>query len=246
MTINQDSQWQAAIQQVVDQDDSGFCLRISLEEAANSKLEKTIQNILVKFGKPIEQCDLIIDERAPNFEPLDGFVDLLEAIIINLPYLNQWRSFILIGTSFPASLSFLKKCPQMNIPRYEWRTYKRLYVKLRSSGIRIPCFGDYAINHPDVVTIDPRTMKTTANIRYTIDDNWLVVRGKTLREFGYEQHRDLCRRIENSTYFSAGDRYVYNCSRGTVKPGNSTTWRRMGTNHHLTMVAQDVANIAVS
>lgn len=251
MAINQDSQWQSAIQQVADQDNRGFCLRISLEEAANSRLGKSIQELLEKFNKRVEQCDLIIDERAPNFEPLDGFVSMLETIIRNLPYLNQWRSFALIGTSFPSSLSILKSNPQKIIPRNEWRAYKQLFFRLRSSGIRIPNFGDYAINHPEVSTADPRVMKTTANIRYTINDNWLVVRGKVLRDYGFEQHRDLCKMIERSNLFegpgfSVGDKYIFDCSRKNVSPGNSTTWRRVGTNHHLEAVARDVANLAAS
>jgi hypothetical protein len=90
MAMSQDSQWHDAIQKVADQDNRGFSIRISLEEAANPKFGISIQELLNNYYKRIEQCDLIIDERSPNFDPIDGFVSMLEVIIRNLPYLNQW------------------------------------------------------------------------------------------------------------------------------------------------------------
>ncbi|MGD0006411.1 MAG: beta family protein [Anaerolineaceae bacterium] len=197
MDLNQDSPWQKAIQQAVDQDGRGFCLRIDLETAVRPTLGPSINELLKKYSRRVEQCDLILDEKAPNFEPLDGFVSLLEQIIKNLPYLNGWRSFGIIGTSLPASLSIFGRGVSI-IPRNEWRTYKRLQRRLRSSGIRIPTFGDYGINNPEVLRVDPRHMRTTANIRYTINDGWFIVRGQSINKYGLGQHKDLCREIVNS------------------------------------------------
>ena len=170
--INQDSHWQDAIQKVVDQDGRGFCFRISLEDALQPTLGAIINDYLKKYGRQVEQCDLIIDEKAPNFEPIDGFVGLLESIIKNLPYLNQWRTFGLIGTSFPPSLSSISGTSI--VPRGEWQAYKKLVVRLKSLGLRLPIYGDYAINRPEVSQVDQRFMKTKANIRYTINDGWLI------------------------------------------------------------------------
>jgi hypothetical protein len=250
MELKQDSQWQNAIQQAVDQDGRGFCLRIDLETAVKTTLGTSINELLHKYSRRIEQCDLIIDEKAPNFEPLDGFVSLLEQIIKNLPYLNRWRSFGLIGTSLPASLSIFERGVSI-IPRNEWRTYKRLQGRLRSSGIRIPTFGDYGISNPEVLRVDPRFMRTTANIRYTINDGWFIVRGQSIREYGLGQHKDLCREIVNSKIyegpdFSPGDKYILDCAQDSASTGNPTTWRWVGTSHHLESVARDVANIAAS
>lgn len=246
--INQDCQWQNAIQEAVDKDGHGFCFRISLEDAMKPTLEALINGLLQKYDRQVEQCDLIIDEVAPNFDPLDGFVGLLEAIIKKLPYLNRWRSLGLIGTSLPSSLSTLGSGASI-IPRNEWRAYKSLIVRLKSSGVRLPTFGDYAINHPEVSTVDPRFMKTTANIRYTIYDNWFIVRGQNIRD--YSEHKDLCKTIiKSKTYygpnFSQGDKYILDCAEGKASTGNLTTWRWVGTNHHLVSVIQDVANLAVS
>jgi Beta protein len=250
MGINQDSHWQDAIQKAVDDDGRGFCFRISLEDAMNPSLRTSIGSILNKYGRQVEHCDLIIDEVAPNYEPLDGFIGLLETIINNLPYLNNWRSFGLIGTSLPSTLSILGSGSSI-IPRNEWLAYRELIVCLKSLGVRIPTFGDYVINHPEVLKIDPRHMKSTANIRYTIKDSWLIVRGQTIEKGGLEQHKDLCEMIVRSKDFkgkgfSQGDKYIFDCSKGNASTGNLTTWRWVGTNHHLETVVQDIANLFAS
>lgn len=246
MGINQDSNWQDAIQNAVDHAACGFCFRISLEEALKPNLGTLLDNLLQKYGRKVEQCDLIIDEKGPNFEPLDGFVGLLETTIKSLPHLNHWRTLGLIGTSFPSSLGPLGSGTSI-VPRYEWQAYKKLRVQLNSLGIRLPIFGDYAINRPEVSTVDQRFMRGRANIRYTIDNNWLIARGQKLRDLS--ESKGLCGTIVSSAFyrgqdFSLGDKYILECAKGIATTGNPTTWRYVGTNHHLTSVAQDVASLA--
>jgi hypothetical protein len=248
--LDRDVQWQEVVKTIADQDQRGLCLRISLEEAAKPNLGILIGELLQKFNLGPEECDLILDEGAPNFVPLDGFVGLLGIVISNLPFLEQWRTFALIGCSLPPSLSILGQGTSM-LPRYEWLAYKALMGKLQSSGLRLPNFGDYAINHPEIQKGDPRKMRPTANIRYSIEDQWLIVRGKNVKDYGYEQHKGLCDIIVKSKEFSGesfstGDKYIFACSRGNASTGNLPTWRWVGTNHHLELVTREVATFFAS
>jgi hypothetical protein len=246
--LHHDNDMLDAIKERINQDERGLCFRINLEDAASSELGDQLNELFQIFGKVPEQCDLIIDEEAPNFDPIDGFVGLIEGLITNLPYLNNWRLLGLIGTSLPQSLKTLE--PGISIiPRYEWQAYKKLVARLNASGVRVPVFGDYAINHPEARQGNQRFMKTRANIRYTINDNWLIVRGEQVRDLS--EYKELCSDLvtHNSFYgtdYSTGDKYIQECSEGIKSTGNHTTWRWVGTNHHLTLVAQDVANLAVS
>jgi hypothetical protein len=43
--------------------------------------------------------------------------------------------------------------------------------------------------------------------------------------------------------FSAGSAYIGGCRAGTEKRGNPTTWKWVGTNHHITKVADDLARL---
>ena len=138
------------------------------------------------------------------------------------------------------------------IPRYEWQLYKKVVQALHAKGARLPSFGDFAVNHPRVLPQDMRLLKPSANIRYTTDDAWLIAKGTNVRKKGgYEQFRYLCKSIVDSQYymgrqFSYGDEYIFTCASGSEKTGNPTTWRKVGTNHHLEKVVKDIASFCAS
>jgi hypothetical protein len=107
-------------------------------------------------------------------------------------------------------------------------------------------FGDYAIAHPVPTELDPRTMRMSASIRFTTDEDWLIVKGKNVRQYGFDQYFELCRTLVGlpeylGENFSWGDRFIARCARGSAGPGNATTCRKVGTNHHLTLVARQLA-----
>ena len=86
----------------------------------------------------------------------------------------------------------------------------------------------------------------SASIRYTTDGNWLVVKGRNVRRYGFEQYFELCRTLVMRQEFSGrgfswGDQYIDDCAFERTGPGNATTWRKVGTNHHLTLVARALA-----
>ena len=245
--LEQDSACHDAIESIVAQDERGLCLRINIIDAAKSNLALDLEKLLQGYHQNVEDYDFILDLGAPNFDPIEGFGEVLNTIIDKLSHREEWRSFAIIGTAFPSSMSEVKRGPSIK-PRSEWKLYKFLVNKLRSSGIRIPSFGDYGINHPDVLRVDMRIVKPSATVRYTIDDNWLIVKGSNVRDNGFGQYRQLCQDVISSKHYcgstySRGDKYIYDCAQGTVSTGNLPTWRWVGTNHHLTKVVQDVANL---
>jgi hypothetical protein len=248
--INENFQIQSSVFRTAKLDGKGFCLRVTLEEVVESDFADKVKKMHQRSKLSVEQFDLILDLVSPNFEPLDGFAGLLMTIIRDIPYLNKWRSFVIVGTSFPSSLSGVKSGLSI-LPRNEWQLYKILVDRLEESNIRIPTFGDYVINNPEVLTLDPRLMRPKANIRYTIDDSWLIARGENVKDYGLGQHQGLCSLVINSSKFSGssfsnGDKYISDCAKGIASTGNLTTWRRVGTNHHLEMVAREAATFAAS
>ncbi len=239
-------EFQQAIQQVVSQDKRGLCMRFSIEEVAKQKFKSSLDRIIEKVNLEVRECDFIIDLGSPNFEPLEGFMKLLTEIIREIPYFTQWRSFTLIGTSFPSSMAEVEQ-GRSTIPRYEWLLYKLLVSNLTEAYIRLPTFGDYVINHPNVLSLDMRLVKPSATIRYTIDNAWLIIKGPNVRDHGLGQYQKHCYTLVRSKYylgngFSKGDEYIAKCALGTAKTGNLTTWRWVGTNHHLEKVVRDISS----
>ncbi len=116
--------------------------------------------------------------------------------------------------------------------------------------MRRPSFGDYAISSAVPFDFEPY-MDVSAKIRYTTDEHWLVVKGKSTKRNGFEQYHDLAKQVvERIEYcgpmFSEGDRYIDNCAHHRTRgPGNSSTWVEVGVNHHLTFVSRQLANYLV-
>ena len=168
----------------------------------------------------------------------------------SLVYLNEWRTFTLLGTSFPETMASVKKGGEI-IPRHEWLLYKMLVPNLLEAGLRLPSFGDYAISHPKVIELDMRTVKPNATIRYTIEDAWYIAKGENVRDYGYAQYHELSQKILASHHYcgptlSWGDDYIQTRADKNAKTGNLSTWRQVGTNHHIEKVTQDIANFYAS
>jgi len=242
-----DQAYRAAVSKVAVRDGLGLCIRTSLALASESRLKAHIDSLLAESKLRPKNCDLVLDLGAPNFVPLSGFAKLIEKVIDGMPYIKRWRTFTLLGSSFPQSMAEIKSSPEI-VERQEWLLYKLVTGKLDAKGLRLPTFGDYAINHPDVFQIDMRLVKPSASIRYTVDDAWFVVKGPNVRQNGYGQYRGHCTTVLKSgffcgTAFSAGDKYIKGCAKGTETTGNLTTWRWVGTNHHIEKVVRDVASL---
>ena len=95
--------------------------------------------------------------------------------------------------------------------------------------------------------MDMRIIKPAASLRYTIDDNWIVVKGKNVRDYKFKQYIEICQSVVNSGHFggsnySLGDEFIFDCSKGNKSTGNLTTWRWVGINHHMTKVVNDLSN----
>jgi hypothetical protein len=248
--LDKNSVYQREVKNIMTKNKTGVCLRIKIEQAAKNSLKNDLDSLLSRLKVKSKNCDFIIDLGAPNFVPLDGFSKIIQAIISKLPYLNDWRTFTLLGTSFPESMGSVKKGGEI-VPRYEWKLYKKLVNDLKIAGLRLPTFGDYAINHPKELELDWRVVKPAATIRYTIKEGWYIIKGDSVRDYGFEQYHDLSQNVSASRYycgptFSWGDGYIQTCTNRNAKTGNLSTWRQVGTNHHVVKVIQDIASFYAS
>jgi hypothetical protein len=193
-----------------------------------------------------DSIDLILDLGAPNFVPVSGFTKLVASLLRKLVRLYSWRTITVIGTSFPMTMAEISGTAQL-VKRQEWLLYELLVDELRQTRTPFPSFGDYTICHPEVLQVDMRIVKPFASIRYTTNKAWFILKGTNVRDNGYGQFRDLCKKLIESPYyrgknFSESDRYIWDCAHGIASTGNLTTWRWVGTNHHIESVVLEIAN----
>lgn len=168
------------------------------------------------------------------------------ALLSELPFVSSWRTLTLAACGFPDGLSSFPAGKISTTPRSEWSMWKSLRQQRLK---RLPAFGDYTIQYPDRLTFDPKLMSFSAQLRYTSDEEWLILKGNDVRKKGYEQFNELCRQlIKRAEYcgadFSWGDFYIHKCSNNQDGPGNATTWRQVGTTHHIQFVIRQLANRA--
>ena len=86
-------------------------------------------------------------------------------VINALPHLAAWRTLTFASCSFPQSLGRFGPDSESPIIRTEWQIWMQL-ISLGPRLLRVPSFGDYAVNYPEETFVDPRIMRMSANLVY--------------------------------------------------------------------------------
>jgi hypothetical protein len=211
-------------------------LRVSLSELSADG----IRQVLGQYALRAENVHLIIDcKLIETTSP--GYVALEPSV----PELQRFQSITLLGGSFPRDLIHLKKPGEYQIPRLEWAAW---ITSIGSKGIkRCPHFGDYTIQHP-LFSEPPEFSHPSASIRYTAQNEWVIIRGQGLRVKGgpgYKQWPANAQLLVARSEFcgpnySAGDTYIHTMSGQQDETGNPGTWLCAGINHHLAFVSRQV------
>lgn len=240
---SRDQAYQNEVKIAHQQDNNGICFRLKEEDFAD--LQANIENLLTILSVSPSEVDLIIDYEYVNPNDQTRTFLFLTSIFKSIPYLNEWRNFVLIGTSFPSDLSSVGS---NSIDIIE-RTERLIWKKFQSSSLyRSPSFGDYGISNPAPFEADPRFINMSANIRYTANDKFIIFKGRMIKRYGGSQYFQLASQVVShpeysGSGFSAGDLYIQEVANNNDGPGNATSWRKSGTNHHLTYVVNELSTV---
>lgn len=241
-------EYQASCREIVKEDRRGICLRLQRDDFDEQEsIETAITKLLAFLHVSPADADLLLDLGSLHtLSPEEPSLDVTSQVN-SIPFIKKWRSFVIAATGFPVDLMGLPPSEISTVRRLEWPLWCGVAADSRIP--RTPTFGDYAIAHPQPSEVDPRVMRPSASIRYTTEDVWLILKGRNLRSHGYKQFHDVSKTlVKNPAYsgpqFSWGDRYINDCANRLVSTGNLTTWRRVGTSHHIAFVTQQIANHA--
>jgi hypothetical protein len=244
--LDRPAAFQEIIRDVIKIDDRGIAIRVPIVRLQDPQFARTLRDLIAYLGVEPGSVDLIVE-----YGVVGVGVPSFSYVCHRLPELQRWRTFTVLGGSFPPDLMGFKGPGQYEIPREEW-THWMNEMKRSPTQPRRPTFGDYTIQHP--VYHEPvKGANPSASIRYTSDTYWVIMRGEGIRNeggAGYAQYPAnaelLCGRKEfSSAHFSAGDQYIWNIgSHKDPGPGTPETWLRAGINHHMTLVARQVPTTA--
>ena len=206
---------------------------------------QSLEHWLNETNIPKNTIDIIIDFQ--EIDPHNPGVTLnnIFSTLARFPYLNEWRTYTILSTSMTENLSAIQTGTNSQIPRIEWDIYTQI---LSSNLTRYPTYGDYTVGHPGWFDFDPVTMNAGANIKYTVDNYFLIFRGHGIKNRGLAQMLGLCNHvIQHPQYcgqqFSFGDDYIMKCANGTISTGNPETWVRVNVNHHLTFILNSLTTL---
>jgi hypothetical protein len=223
-------------------------LRVNMDNVISEHFKEDVTILLSQLEINPSQVHFILDLKDSKFDEAENFAAGLLDLFDGLPFFQFWKSFTLAGTSFPESGKIKEGLWQFE--RNEWKLYKIISQELSLKDYnRTINYGDYSIVNPEYFEFDPRTMKSSANIRYTHNGKWIVAKGHALKNSeDYRQYKELAKSIYNTPFylgegFSAGSLYIAQCIRGEVTNGNPNTWIWVGNNHHFTKVLFDQFSI---
>lgn len=238
--------------------DNGVALRIEVDKIISSKVSSQIKDFLGIHELSLSKVDLIIDVKESNLSLIG-----LEQLYSRIPFLDEWRNLIVLSGAFPPTLGDLRHGENF-IERGDWLWWTKGVKALVRKGERLPIYGDYHIR-PSIYRVyspeEKKKLDTTASIRYTSNNDWVVFRGKSIRRSTEKNKQFLAHSVmlvDQDYYcgkdFSYGDNYCYEKAQelssysgvGKLKTGNTSTWLTMGINHHLTFVVNQLASFSYS
>ena len=228
---------------------NGICIRL-----LNDDLEmpeetfNQVQVILENLGISSSKCHLLVDFKYIETSKLKSSIESLTELR-NYTDFSKWNSLIVSGSGFPQNMSNISSNTIEKIPRVElklWKLTKELYPLL---GTR-PLYSDYCIVSPETPDVDPKKIRPVGKIRYATKDSWVIFRGNGLHKYDrYKQYFRLAKKVVRHRCYlgsktSWGDNHYKECSKRNTSCGNLTTWIKVDTNHHLTIVAKQIFRLS--
>lgn len=246
--LDRDQPYLEVIKEILLQiSDKKLCMRLLVDDLDSlDETQEEIYRILSYLNIESEQCDLLIDFKHIEESQIESIIDSLAELNQTISF-ERWRSFIIAASSFPSSMIGISPNSQLSIRRVEFDLWRAITKAAPLVG-RKPKFGDYCIVNPERAEVDVVTMRASGKIRYTTAYTWEIFRGHSLlKGEKYHQYNSLSEKIIKSECFlgadySYGDDYILRCANKIAKSGNLTTWIGVDTNHHITLVGEQIAN----
>lgn len=248
--LGRDPAYQAAVRHAAQIDGRGICLRLVVDDFDRGDISAEVTTVLAEVEAPVSDTDLVLDFGVVQGWSAGLLARQMAAAVGAIPTPHQWRTLTVASGAFPESLSGLGVGTHL-VSRIDWEAYRQL---LAAPLERFPTFGDYTIIHPALADLDPTVINPSASVRYTVDQNWLVIRGQGVRTRGvggfaqFRSHADtlVLRQEYCGPSFSTGDQEISDIAARIASQGNLETWVRIGVNHHITFAARQIATLCAS
>lgn len=245
--LRRSARYQSAAKFAAGLQGKGAALRVSARDEDNPEFEASIGRVLDTLEIAPDECDLIFDYGSLPDGQAATYAKAFVGTLPTLPYLQEWRSVVVASTSYPSNLR--ERVGDDNAKafrREDWGLYRRVFER-RENLPRLPAFADYAISTPSMDKFREGGRKNvTASIKYTTDDEYVVVRGHYSKEGPSSQYKGLARWLVDFDEFENGDfwadEYLRTFGAGS-RSGSPTIMVAVGTARHVEKASSQIANL---
>jgi hypothetical protein len=218
------------------------CFRVGLEELEEiSSASELLEYILDLGGKP--ECTVLLIDGGPlQIDDPDDLAQLLAVQMARLVTRDTWLRVFWSATSFPHKPK-IKSGMLARFPRTDWKVFEAI-LRIRGEFPVVPMFSDYMLEFP--ADYAPMRVSPTAKLLYSTESEYIYCKGRSTRSDGkYSNIFPVAAQLVashemKSADYSRGDAYIHKLSRGVGKTGNASMWRWCSTDHHLTMVDEQL------
>jgi len=224
------------------------CIRLDREAVQDDMLDvpyfsERMNDIMASLEVGPSNCYVLVDFGGVSTISVPDLIEYAENAVSVLRSLG-FSVVIIAGGSMPAAVNeaVATRDAEGCIPRIEMLAWKAIFSGSQDRNI---IFGDYLIRNPNAAdgVIAPQA---NAKIRYTIDNQFFIVRGHSKQLDSLTiQHKELSRKLVGSAHyvtptFSWGDSELLNCSTGIKEIRDPTTMIAIDSNHHISAVISEV------
>jgi len=232
---------------------AGIAVRLTREELEGGSLAKNLRAFMARHNLGHTEVDLIVDLGPVDDLVQDGVAALASSFLANVPDHARWRTLTVSACAFPMSMGGVERNSHSRVERCEWKVWREVLHANRQRMERLPTFSDCAIQHSKgVEDFDPRTMQVSAAVRYTLADEWLLIKGESTRATPpSEQFPELATQLIYGQFrhdfvgtgHCAGCASMKASANGADSLGSPEAWRRLCTIHHVTTVVEALAEL---
>lgn len=232
---------------------NGIAVRLTRDEFEEGSLGRNLAAFLARNDLNHGGVDIIVDLGPVDTLVQDGVANFTTDFLNEVPDHTRWRTLTVSACAFPASMGGVNRNSYSLVERNEWKAWRDRLHSNRRRLSRLPTFSDCGIQHPaGVEGFDPRTMQASASVRYTLSEDWLLIKGEGTRTNPpSQQFPGLANQLvygNLQSYFTGANHCVgcesmRDAAGGAPRLGSLEAWRRLGTIHHITMVMDCMASV---
>ena len=224
------------------------CIRFDREAVQDDMLDFSyfadrVNDIMISLDVGPHNCFVMVDFGDVSTSSVPDIIEDTEMAVKTLRSMG-FGTVIVVGGSMPNAVNKAVDTRDAEgcIPRIEMMAWKAVFSDTKDKQI---VFGDYLIRSPNAAegVIAP---DANAKVRYTIDNQYFIVRGHSKREDSLaSQHKDLTKKLVASAFytgvqFSWGDSELLNCSIGIKEIRDATLMIAVDSNHHIAAVVSEI------